>query len=808
MNSERRSTDGFFGVASPTGSSRARPQSAGTRLRQKPAPPTHEDLFATLGIDPHADASARSSLFSNRGSNASVASASGLSNASLHQYGAPPRGAFVGHHPPPPTPALASMTNWSGGATSRFAAGPPVAAASRFGQPPTTFAAHASAVGASTATAPPPPATASSASLFSMEDADAFEMDDGWGCDSPSAVLSPTGELSSHPAADAGAASAVANDHTGFDWEVADTDRQFGITPPAPAAVAPPAALPPPLPATATASPFPFNHQPTTRGFQSGPSAAPPSSVSVSTPSASTPPIAPPPQASELAYSEHQSWDESWDDAEEVPNHKSSPVAAAHAVSGSGGSGSGSAAPTLSVPVPESLAVENEFWGDHDDDDALFADHDHATDKWDEAPAVQKTRDDLAALSLRDSEAASTDEVAGSAAGHPYDHTNDETSGSSARKSWKDKHHAPESWSSASPSPRKDAHFGNAFFQHNETVASVHFDTTGVESESAPFRSSTHESTRFSYDENPSQDEAQFYASVRRHDGSSTASLGGDVSSAGATFGGSDYVRSDTFSDGTFSETRSIFGSSNASTAFGTDFPSVSEGYSAATTTFGGSDYVSDGQYSDGNVSESPSLNGSLHPSVETNAEVPRAGEEQFHFGEDDHDGDESPFELSGNSGSTFDGAYPSAPSGGLFDQTTDASEDTNPFASSPSVSFAASAKDPGFQATPFGGASAATSTTDAASATLFGATVGSDVPNPFGDQLAPSFAAEKELEVADAGDLFASSPTAAAFGGSSSSGAFNDPPPQHYSDQSYQSYDQVQHRAPLLACLSLVVVR
>ncbi|TYZ56946.1 hypothetical protein PybrP1_002822 [[Pythium] brassicae (nom. inval.)] len=837
MNGERRSIDGFFGVASPTGSSRARPQSAGTRLRQKPAAPTHEDLFATLGIDPHtaADASARSSLFSNRGSNASVSSASGLSNASLHQYGVPSRG-FAGQ-PPPPAPTLASATNW-GGSTSRFAAPgaqaavtratPPVATASRFGPPPTTFGAHASAFTAST-TGPAPPAPgakSSSASLFSMEDSDAFEMDDGWGLDSPSAVLSPSGALSnpSKAAAEAVAESDAAADD--FGWDDAGTDRQFGLTPPKPApspsppsaaplfpshapptARAPlPAASPPPLPTATAASPFAF-HQPTARattpqGFQQGTSAAATSSVSLSfsTPSASPPPVVT--QASELAYVEHHSWDESWDDAEAVPDHKRSPAADVHAAPGA------SSTALLSVPVPESMSVENEFWGDHDDD-ALFDDDDddddHANDKWDASPAVQKTRDDMAAMPLCDTEAASTGEIA-DGAGDQYEQRGDGEEGasgtSSAPKGWEDVQHGPESheerdahWRSAAASPSKEAHFGNTYFQHGETVASVHFATSGVESENAHFGGQGQ--SAFRYDENASRDEAQFYASVRNHEGGSTASIGGDVSSAGATFGGSDYVRSDTFSDGTFSETRSIFGSSNASTAFGTDFPSVSEGFSAAATTFGGSDYVSDGQYSDGNVSESPSLNGSLHPSVETNSELPRhAGEEEQFFGEDNDD--ENPFEMSGNSGSTFDDAYPSTPSvGGLFDQDSGASEAANPFASSPSVSFAASASEPSFQATPFG-ASASASTADAATASvqsaasLFGATVGSDVANPFGEQPTPSFA-EKELDVADAGDLFASSPTAAAFGGGGGS-SFNEPS-QHYSEQSYQSYDQGYHQ-------------
>lgn len=93
---------------------------------------------------------------------------------------------------------------------------------------------------------------------------------------------------------------------------------------------------------------------------------------------------------------------------------------------------------------------------------------------------------------------------------------------------------------------------------------------------------------------------------LRDMDGSSIRSYG--VSSAGATFGGSERVSEGPFSDGTASETPSIVDSSNASTAFGTDFPSVSEGqFSAPGTTFGGSDNVSD-QFSDGNASETTSV--------------------------------------------------------------------------------------------------------------------------------------------------------------------------------------------------------
>lgn len=96
-----------------------------------------------------------------------------------------------------------------------------------------------------------------------------------------------------------------------------------------------------------------------------------------------------------------------------------------------------------------------------------------------------------------------------------------------------------------------------------------------------------------------------------RHTGGSVVSFGG-VSSAAATFGGSEHASDDLYSDGNASETRSLFGSSNASTAFGTDFPSVSEGqFSVAGTVFEGSDASDDGPFSDGNGSETRSMFGS-----------------------------------------------------------------------------------------------------------------------------------------------------------------------------------------------------
>lgn len=388
-------------------------------------------------------------------------------------------------------------------------------------------------------------------------------------------------------------------------------------------------------------------------------------------------------------------------------------------------------------------------------------------------------------------------------------------------KDWQE--HAPEThtasdapWDSSSASPSKEDQFSSnnaTYYQHGETAAAVQFEPThvegGVEQEetagvsSPPPFDSAGGAGAFQYRDNSSREEAQFYASVRDHERSSAASIGGDVSSAGATFGSSDYVGDGAFSDGNFSETRSIVGSSNASTAFGTDFPSVSEGFSAAATTFGGSDYVSDGQFSDGNVSETPSLNDSSNPGAETGSSGPPLSSEgqNYYGGEDaDNSGEPNPFELSGNSSSGFngeDGGFPSTPSTALFNQdsaTGAVSEEVNPFASSPSPSRFSPSTDQSFQSnTPFGAPpveSVPQSDYVPTAASLFGATAGSDVPNPFGDSSSSAFA-EKELPVAVTDDLFVSSAPATGFGGGSSFGQ----PPQQYSDQGYQhhhqSYDQ-----------------
>ncbi|TDH68162.1 hypothetical protein CCR75_008986 [Bremia lactucae] len=105
------------------------------------------------------------------------------------------------------------------------------------------------------------------------------------------------------------------------------------------------------------------------------------------------------------------------------------------------------------------------------------------------------------------------------------------------------------------------------------------------------------------------------------HDGSSIASFG--VSSAGATFGGSEHIsESGAYSDGSISETPSMVNSSNASTAFGTDFPSASEGqFSAPGTTIGGSDNASDEEFSDDNASETTSINENMSANLRSASE-------------------------------------------------------------------------------------------------------------------------------------------------------------------------------------------
>jgi len=251
---------------------------------------------------------------------------------------------------------------------------------------------------------------------------------------------------------------------------------------------------------------------------------------------------------------------------------------------------------------------------------------------------------------------------------------------------------------------------------------------------------------------------------VRDMDGSSIRSYG--VSSAGATFGGSERVSEGPFSDGTASETPSIVDSSNASTAFGTDFPSVSEGqFSAPGTTFGGSDNVSD-QFSDGNASETTSVSESTthtttgfvseyqpstgHYVTETIAETSSLNP----FPDDSMD-ERATIPASSLFGSTAEVTeYGQASLSFALDQENSHTQYTPPIA--PPTETVQTQEDRPLAAEP----SKEVQTADA----LFGSP--SDAPNPFssfgGDVPAPSssppVAIEHELPTSDASDLFGSS--------------------------------------------------
>ncbi|KAK1938278.1 Protein transport protein SEC16A [Phytophthora citrophthora] len=279
------------------------------------------------------------------------------------------------------------------------------------------------------------------------------------------------------------------------------------------------------------------------------------------------------------------------------------------------------------------------------------------------------------------------------------------------------------------------------------------------------------------------------------HEGSSIASFG--VSSAGATFGGSERVsEGGAFSDGTVSETPSMVDSSNASTAFGTDFPSVSEGqFSAPGTTIGGSDNASDGGFSDGNASETTSMCESVNTNVRFVSEFNSSSGHYVTETIERRDG-QALFASSppdSNTAAEFgDSTLPAASSviGG-----DESSADANPFASSPSAFPAAASTDSSFDQQP--GATAPEENVESA-ASLFGATAGADVPNPFssfGASPAPPALETKpieehELPTSDAGDLFGSGPASSGFESSFSQ------PAQHSYGSNYQTHDQNYNRA------------
>ncbi|RLN37570.1 hypothetical protein BBJ28_00005691 [Nothophytophthora sp. Chile5] len=285
------------------------------------------------------------------------------------------------------------------------------------------------------------------------------------------------------------------------------------------------------------------------------------------------------------------------------------------------------------------------------------------------------------------------------------------------------------------------------------------------------------------------------------HDGSSIASFG--VSSAGATFGGSERVsEGGAFSDGTASETPSMVDSSNASTAFGTDFPSVSEGqFSAPGTTIGGSDNASDGGFSDGNASETTSMCESVNTNLAFVSEF-RATTGHYVTETVQHGGVQEPFASStvaGSSTTTFSASAP--PAAATMFGGDDSLTDANPFASAPSAfpSRSPSRTPPSPPAAPVDRNFNQSSTPNEeeyvpSAASLFGATAGADVPNVFSSfsarPAAPTAEAtpvvEHELPTSDASDLFGSAPAASGFGNS-----FSQPAHQSY-NSGYQSYDQV----------------
>ncbi|RLN86235.1 hypothetical protein BBJ28_00012902 [Nothophytophthora sp. Chile5] len=286
------------------------------------------------------------------------------------------------------------------------------------------------------------------------------------------------------------------------------------------------------------------------------------------------------------------------------------------------------------------------------------------------------------------------------------------------------------------------------------------------------------------------------------HDGSSIASFG--VSSAGATFGGSERVsEGGAFSDGTASETPSMVDSSNASTAFGTDFPSVSEGqFSAPGTTIGGSDNASDGGFSDGNASETTSMCESVNTNSAFVSEF-RATTGHYVTETVQHRDVQESFASStvtGSSTTTFSASAP--PAVATMFGGDDSLTDANPFASASSAfpSRSPSRTPPSPPAAAPADRSFNQSSTPneeeyvPSAASLFGATAGADVPNLFSSfgarPAAPTAEAtpvvEHELPTSDASDLFGSAPAASGFGNS-----FNQPAHQSY-NSSYQSYDQV----------------
>ncbi|CAI5730882.1 unnamed protein product [Hyaloperonospora brassicae] len=288
-------------------------------------------------------------------------------------------------------------------------------------------------------------------------------------------------------------------------------------------------------------------------------------------------------------------------------------------------------------------------------------------------------------------------------------------------------------------------------------------------------------------------------------DGSSIASFG--VSSAGATFGGSERVsEGGAYSDGAISESASMVNSSNASTAFGTDFPSASEGqFSAPGTTIGGSDNASDGGFSDGNASETTSVCESVRTNSRFETEFSGSNGDYTSVGAVEHRGMPGSFGPSApesESVTTFGGVVPTAAasmSGG-----NDASAGTDPFASPPRA-FSSSERTTNVPLTTTYGDSrfghrpegVVQKESIQSAASLFGTTAGADVPNPFGSFGPPSAVAvstpieEHELPTSDAVDLFGAAPSSSGYQSS-----FAQPTQNLHDSAPSQSYDQTYDKA------------
>uniref|UniRef100_A0AAV1T810 Protein transport protein sec16 n=1 Tax=Peronospora matthiolae TaxID=2874970 RepID=A0AAV1T810_9STRA len=253
------------------------------------------------------------------------------------------------------------------------------------------------------------------------------------------------------------------------------------------------------------------------------------------------------------------------------------------------------------------------------------------------------------------------------------------------------------------------------------------------------------------------------------HDGSSIASFG--VSSAGATFGGSERVsEGGAYSDGAVSESPSMVNSSNASTAFGTDFPSASEGqFSAPGTTIGGSDNASDEGFSDGNASETTSMCESVHTNSRFVTEFSMSGGEYASVGAIEHRSMPGVYASSApesDSVAPFGEAAPTAAATNFGGD--DGPADVDPFTSSPSI-FSSSERASNVPLVTTLGSSGFDHQPEVtvleeniqSAASLFGATAGAEIPNPFGSfgqASAPAVATptgEHELPTSDAGDLF-----------------------------------------------------